>query len=193
MRLYGSGALSSSTLWNPEFTHMFVPGVGSQAYFIGQAYNRTIVVGINNPLAHPDHWAEMAATFVRAFPAAIFSHIGPRFAQVLKDTQGYTINDCGAETSIQVQKFSYSKRTRTIRNGVRDATAAGVVVRELLPADVTTGIMQQLLAVTGARVLAGWVPQPAFNQGLLRSTTTSCWDPHEQLRFLSGAVDSVLN
>jgi hypothetical protein len=155
MRLYGSGALSSSTLWNPEFTHMFVPGVGSQAYFIGQAYNRTIVVGINDPLAHPDYWAEMAATFSRVFPGATYTHVGPRFAQVLKDTQGYTINDAGAETNIQVQKFNYSKRTRTIRNGARDARAAGVSVRELRAADLTPETCQQLKAVTGAWVIGG--------------------------------------
>lgn len=72
--------------------------------------------------------------------------------QVLRETQGYTINDAGAETNIQVQKFAYSKRTRTIRNGARDARAAGVAVRELRQRDLTPDVCRQLMAVTG-----GWL------------------------------------
>ncbi|KAI8473265.1 MAG: hypothetical protein J3K34DRAFT_519108 [Monoraphidium minutum] len=163
MRQFGCGALHSSTLWNPEFVHMFVPGVGSQAYIVGRAYHRTIVVGINDPLAHPDHWPEMAATFSRVFPGATYTHIGPRFAAVLKETQRYTINDAGAETLIQVQRFNYSRRTRTIRNGARDARNAGVAVRELRAGDLTPEVCQQLMAVTG-----DWLEQKTVKEEGMR-------------------------
>jgi hypothetical protein len=149
-RHYGGGAISSSTLWNPEYIHMLVPGMGSQPYVVGRAYWRTIVIGIGDPLAHPAHWSEMAAAFKRAFPHATYAHTGPEFSRLLRDEQGYAVNDMGAETNILIQKWAYSKKTRTIRNAARDARGAGVEVRELSHKDLTTEVCRQLANVTGA-------------------------------------------
>jgi len=149
MRMYGAGALSSSTLWNPEFIHMYVPGMGSQAYVVGRAYWRTIVVGVCDPLAHRDHWPEMLATFKRAFPHATFAHVGPDFAPMLAKV-GLVVNDIGAETNILAQTWAYTKKTRTIRMAARDARVAGVTVREVKQDDLTLDLCKQLSHVTGA-------------------------------------------
>jgi hypothetical protein len=154
LRMYGSGALSNSTLWNPEFIHFFVPGMGSQPYVVGRAYNRTIVIGIGDPLAHHDHWAAMALAFKRAFPVASWGHVGLEFAQILKDNIGLHINDMGAETNLLVQAWAYNKKTRTIRMAARDARTAGVAVREVLQHELTPEVCQQLAHVTGGCL--GW-------------------------------------
>jgi lysylphosphatidylglycerol synthetase-like protein (DUF2156 family) len=153
MRLYGSGALANSTLWNPEFIHFFVPGMGSQPYVVGRAYNRTIVTGIGEPLAHRDHWATMALAFKRAFPIASFAHVGPEYAAALRDELGLYVNDIGAETNLLVQTWAYGKKTRTIRVAVRDARSAGVAVREVQQHELTPEVCQQLANVTGERCL----------------------------------------
>jgi hypothetical protein len=152
--MYGSGALSNSTLWNPEFIHFFVPGMGSQPYVVGRAYNRTIVIGIGDPLAHRDHWAAMALAFKRAFPVASWGHVGPEFGQILKDNLGLHINDMGAETNLLVQAWAYNKKTRTIRMAARDARVAGVAVREVFQHELTPEVCQQLAHVTGGCL--GW-------------------------------------
>lgn len=149
LRKYGSGAIASSTLWNPEFIHAFVPGLGSQVYVVGRAYNRTIVVGICDPLAAREHWPAVLRAFKSAFPHATFAHIGPEYARLVRDQEGMQVNDMGAETNILVQSWAYTKKTRTIRNSARDARADGVSVRELSPADLTPDIAQQLERVTG--------------------------------------------
>ncbi|KAI8475872.1 MAG: hypothetical protein J3K34DRAFT_517039 [Monoraphidium minutum] len=163
LRHYGGGALSSSTLWNPEFIHMFVPGAGSQPYVVGRAYCRTIVIGIGDPLSHPGHWPEMAAAFRRAFPHATYAHVGPEFAAILKTQCGFAINDMGAETNILVQQWAYNKKTRTIRMAARDARAAGVAVRELTMADLSPEVCRQLAQVTG-----DWVQQKSVKDQMLR-------------------------
>ncbi|GBF91003.1 hypothetical protein Rsub_03858 [Raphidocelis subcapitata] len=163
LRQYGSGALSSSTLWNPEFLHFFVPGLGSQPYVIGRAYNRTIVVGVGDPLAAREHWLALASGFRRAFPIATFAHVGADFGRLLRDELGYGVNDMGAETNIRVQAYAYGKKTRTIKNAVRDAKAGGVAVRELTAAELTPEVCDQLAHVTG-----DWVKQKAVGDSMLR-------------------------
>ena len=163
LRRYGGGALSSSTLWNPEFIHCFVPGVGSQAYVVGRAYHRTIVVGIGDPLAARGHWPTVLRAFKRAFPHATFAHVGAEYARLIKEQEGMQINDMGAETNVLVQSWAYSKKTRTIRNSARDARAAGVAVRELTAADVTPDVARQLERVTG-----DWVQHKSVGDTMLR-------------------------
>jgi hypothetical protein len=149
LRRYGSGCLSSSTLWNPEFVHMFVPGMGSQVYVVGRAYNRTIVVGIGDPLAHRSHWPAMLRAFKQAFPIATFAHIGAEFAALVQAQERMPVTDMGAETNIMVQAWAYNKKTRTIRNAARDARALGYSVRELAPEDLSPEVCKQLAHVTG--------------------------------------------
>lgn len=148
-KLYGGGALSSSTLWNPEYIHCFVPGLGSQPYVVGRAYFRTIIVGVGDPLARKEDWLELTRAFKRAFPHATYAHTGLEFSYLLRDEIGMSINDMGGETNILVQSWAYGKRTRVLRNATRDARAAGVSVRELFPKDLNPEVGHQLRHVTG--------------------------------------------
>jgi len=149
LRQYGNGALSSSTMWNPEYIHFFVPGMGSQPYVVGSAYCRTIIVGIGDPLTHREHWHAITAAFKRAFPHATYAHTGLEFSLMLRDGFGFGVNDMGAETNILAQQWAYNKKTRTIRMAARDARTVGTAVRELFPKDLTPEVCEQLANVTG--------------------------------------------
>ncbi|GBF97099.1 hypothetical protein Rsub_10110 [Raphidocelis subcapitata] len=163
LRQYGSGALSSSTLWNPEFTHLFIPGVGSQPYVVARAYCRAVVVGIGDPLAAREHWPVVIDAFLAAFPKATYAHVGPEFGAVLRDHRGMQVQDIGAETNVMVQTWAYGKKTRTIKNAARDARAAGVRVRELRSEDLTPEVCKQLAHVTG-----DWIQKKSVKENTLR-------------------------
>jgi hypothetical protein len=118
-------------------------------YVVGRAYNRTIVVGIGDPLAARADWPAMLRAFRTAFPIATFAHIGPDFARLVKEQEGMPVTDMGAETNIMVQTWAYSKRTRTIRNAARDARSLGYRVREVKQGELTPEVCKQLAHVTG--------------------------------------------
>ena len=161
LRAHGRGALAVTTLHNPEFKHMLAPGVGSQAYIVHTGYNRTIVVAIGDPLAAEADWPAVAGAFLAAFPHAMFSYVSARYAAVLRDRFKMSINDLGGETTVRVDKFAYGKRTRTIKNGARDARAAGVRVREVR--EVTPALRAELADVAGE-----WMSTKAVSETELR-------------------------
>lgn len=151
LRRHGGSAVAASTLWNPEFTHCFAPGVGSLPYVVARGFGRAVAVAVGDPLAPRGAWRGLAAAFLQAFPNGRFAYASEAFAALLRAEFGLSVSDLGAETTIDAWRFSYGKRTRTIRNAARDARAAGVRVREVTPAGLTPALRRQLADVSGER------------------------------------------
>lgn len=148
LKLYGAGAVSHSTLVNPEFRHFFIPGVGSLVYFEVRDNCRSIVTVTADPLCAEQHWPLITRRFLETYPKALFWHVTAKYAKVLEGL-GYLINALGAETQINVQKFQYGAKTRTIRASARNAKGAGISIRELQPEDLTADMRTQLQHITG--------------------------------------------
>ncbi len=66
-------------------------------------YNRAIIFGIGEPLAHRSQWRHITEAFLKEFPEAYFHHITEEFAELLHGL-GYYINSAGSETTLQVHR-----------------------------------------------------------------------------------------
>jgi hypothetical protein len=82
MKLYGRNAIANSQLFNPEFIHFFIPGMGSLPYVVADIYNRVVVSVIGDPLTHPSNWRRISEMFVKEFPDTYFYHASKEYAQV---------------------------------------------------------------------------------------------------------------
>lgn len=103
MKLYGRNAIANSQLFNPEFIHFFVPGLGSVPYVVADLYNRVVVSVIGDPLSHRMNWRAITELFVKEFPGTYFYHASAEYATLLHE-MGYSLNDVGAETTLQVRE-----------------------------------------------------------------------------------------
>jgi hypothetical protein len=97
---HGESALAYSTLVNPEFKHVFVPGLGSLAYFEVHKYKRRIIMSISDPLAPREAWCRMTERFLEVEPEVWFAHTSAEYARVLAD-MGMCVNDLGIETQVR--------------------------------------------------------------------------------------------
>ncbi|WIA39641.1 hypothetical protein OEZ86_005718 [Tetradesmus obliquus] len=163
MKLYGRNAIANSQLFNPEFIHFYVPGMGSLPYIVADIYSRVIVSVIGDPLAHRSNWRTISEMFVKEFPGTYFYHASKEYAQVLHDI-GYYINDVGAETTLQVQQWTYSSKTRTVRAAARAARESGVRIRELQPHEFDDEMRRKLQY----EVSEDWLQKKAVAERVLR-------------------------
>eukprot|EP00878_Enallax_costatus_P019816 GHUV01020919.1.p1 GENE.GHUV01020919.1~~GHUV01020919.1.p1 ORF type:complete len:326 (+),score=54.76 GHUV01020919.1:192-1169(+) len=155
MKLYGRNAIANSQLFNPEFIHFFVPGMGSLPYIVADLCRRVVVTVIGDPLSHRSNWRTITEMFVKEFPNSYFYHASKDYASLLHE-MGFYVNDVGAETTLQVQSWTYSAKTRTVRAAARSARDAGVRVRELRPEELTAEIRRQLQEEVSGEA-PGWV------------------------------------
>lgn len=109
MRLYGRNAVANSQLFNPEFIHFYIPGVGSLPYVVADIYYRVVVIAIGDPLTHKSAWRSITEKFKAQFPTAFFYHASEEYARLLHD-MGYYINDVGAETTLQVRAAARNRQ-----------------------------------------------------------------------------------
>lgn len=105
MKLYGRNAIANSQLFNPEYIHFYVPGLGSVPYVVADLYNRVVVSVIGDPLCHRMNWRVVTEMFVKEFPGTYFYHASEEYAKLLHE-MGYYLNDVGAETTLQVRATS---------------------------------------------------------------------------------------
>lgn len=94
MKLYGRNAIANSQLFNPEFIHFYVPGMGSLPYIVADIYSRVIVSVIGDPLAHRSNWRTISEMFVKEFPGTYFYHASKEYAQVRVRTRNLSAHIC---------------------------------------------------------------------------------------------------
>jgi hypothetical protein len=82
MKLYGRNAIANSQLFNPEFIHFFVPGMGSLPYVVADIYSRVVVSVIGDPLTHRSNWRSISEMFIKEFPNSYFYHASAEYAKV---------------------------------------------------------------------------------------------------------------
>lgn len=90
MKLYGRNAIANSQLFNPEFIHFFVPGMGSLPFVVADIYKRVVVTVIGDPLTHRSNWRTITQMFIKEFPNTYFYHASAEYAQVLPPNRTVT-------------------------------------------------------------------------------------------------------
>jgi lysylphosphatidylglycerol synthetase-like protein (DUF2156 family) len=105
---YGSANANSYTAFsNPEIEVLLAPGLGCMLYTVAKHWAHTVVCATGDPICQPSDTLQMLQLFRAAFPDAIFIDLSKRAAQLFAAAGGVTITDLGAETTINVQKFSF--------------------------------------------------------------------------------------
>jgi class 3 adenylate cyclase len=131
----GANANIFTTFANPEMELLLLPGVGCMPYTAARAWGRGVMAAVGDPVCAPQHTSTMLGAFVAAFPhrAAFFDLSRGAAASLAALDSSLAINDIGAETVVDVQRYDleFNKKTKHIRRRADSAAAAGLVVSEV--------------------------------------------------------------
>jgi lysylphosphatidylglycerol synthetase-like protein (DUF2156 family) len=147
---YGSANANSYTAFsNPEIEVFLAPGLGCLLYTVATHWAHTVVCATGDPVCRPSDTLRMLQLFRAAFPGAIFIDLSKRAAQLLAAQGGVTITDLGAETTINVQQFSFEfNKVRCSSNGCPTRHSAVVQLLHLGRLIGQAGVSPRLHAAT---------------------------------------------
>lgn len=132
LKRFGRTCMAYSSL-QEGVQHFVVSGVGYISYATLPRVGPVgpLPVALSDPVSCPTMYKRMTEEFLRAHPGAMFVQISREYADVL-DKLGYSINNMGGETEIDVAKFTYSGHAkRGLRQPPQHAKKAGLTVIEV--------------------------------------------------------------
>ncbi|MPZ38716.1 MAG: DUF2156 domain-containing protein [Rhizobiales bacterium] len=125
LRAYGTFPQAYSATYQPNLLHF-----GDQRGFIAyKKIGRTAFV-LADPVAPPDHHADLIGRFLKQYPIADFWQVSRPTVEILLP-QGFLINELGPDPRLDLATYSFSgKDKQNLRTAINRAAKSGYVIRE---------------------------------------------------------------
>lgn len=139
LRAHGSFAQAYSATYQRNLLHF-----GDERGFIAHKNVRHTAFVLADPVAPPDHRADLIGRFLAKYPDATFWQISRPIAEMLAQ-QGFFINDLGPDPRIDLTRYSFSgKDKQNLRTAFNRAAKSGYVIRECALASLNIDEVRRL-------------------------------------------------